>query len=79
MLNTCVVVPMLTWYDKLLSHSVIHIIKTVKPKSENELAKISRDTPAAHNTTNSVRFVYVAFLTLVKFWLSDLLPQYYNK
>ena len=69
MLTTYVVLPMLTWYDKLLSHSVTHIIKEVELKSkrsrivkDNEIAKISRDTPGAHNPTNSIRFVYVAFL-----------------
>ena len=75
MLATCVFVPMLPasdfdyWYDRLLSHSVTHLIKTVEPKSKLTVeslkimsSPISRNTPGAHNTTNSIRFVYVAFV-----------------
>ena len=37
MLTTCVVVPMLIWYDKILSHSVTHVPKTVEPKLQRTL------------------------------------------
>ena len=69
MLTTCIIDSMLTWYNKLLSHSLIHVTKDsgnqvethLRVVKNDELAKISRDTPGAHNTTNSIRFVYVAF------------------
>ena len=51
MLNTCVVIPMLTWCNKLLSHSVTHIIKMVEPKSKRTVESSRRmSSPRFHVT-----------------------------
>ena len=53
MLTTCVVVPMLTWYDKLLSHSVTHIIKTVELESQRSVESSKRMSSPRFHVTHS--------------------------
>ena len=79
MLTTCVVVPMLTWYDKLLSHSVTHIIKTVEPKLKRtvESTKVM-SSPRFHVTHPALttRLTLFALFMLTSYSSKILVPRF---
>ena len=72
MLTICVVIPMLTWYDELLSHSVTHIPNQdggTKSKRNVESSKIM-SSPRFHVTHPALttRLTLFALFTLLSYY-----------